>query len=275
MTEAWLPALYALFLWWFGTGAVLLIDRLPRRTRRGGMVWATLAAFGALYAIDATAGVRDMQAALVAFTATIVIWGWHELSFLNGMITGPRRTPCPPGATGWRRFRFAAETLIHHEIAIALTGVALLIWLKDAANPVALWAYGILWAMRLSAKFNLFLGAPNVADEFLTDDLAYLKSYFSQRPINLLFPVSVTVGTVATVWLAIAAGQASAFDAAALGVAAMLTGLGTLEHWFLVLPYREAALWRWYMNVRAEKRAKRAAAAQDLSPLAAPTMLGR
>jgi putative photosynthetic complex assembly protein 2 len=277
VTEAGYAGLFALFLWWFGTGAVLFADRLPRSAHKGVMAFATALALLALYAIHQTAEERTLSAALIAFAATVVVWGWHELSFLVGWITGPRKSPCPEGATGLRRFLAAAGTLIHHEIALALTGLALWWWLRDSLNPVAVWTYGILWAMRLSAKLNLYLGAPNVADEFLPDELDYLKSYFSRRPMNGLFPVSVTAGTLVAGALALAATapHAPAFDRAALALAATLTALGTLEHWFLVLPFRESALWGWWMESRAKRSGKRAAAAQEMSTLAAPTVLGR
>ncbi len=271
MADTFAPALYALFLWWFGTGAVLWLDRLPRAARGTTMTLATLAAVAALAAIGATAQSQTTAAALVAFSASIVVWGWHELSFLTGAITGPRRGPCPDGARGWRRFVYASETLIHHEIAIALTGLAMAVWLWDAANPVALWTYGILWGMRISAKLNIFLGAPNVAEEFLPHGLAYLKTYFSCKSMNALFPLSVTAGTVLTVWFGAQALDSTGFEADIFALAAMLTALGVLEHWFLVLPVKEAALWRWYMSKRAARRAERAGKALGLSPLRAPT----
>ena len=277
MSEVGLAGLFALFVWWFGTGAVLFADRLPRSAHRGAMAFATALALVSLYAIHETAGERTLAAALVAFTATIMVWGWHELSFLVGWITGPRKTPCPPGAAGLRRFVYAAGTLIHHEIALALTGLALWWWLRDAVNPVAVWTYAILWAMRLSAKLNLYLGAPNVAEEFLPDELAYLQTYFARRPMNGLFPLSVTAGTLAAGAFALAATapQAPEFDRVALALAATLTALGVLEHWFLVLPFKESALWGWWMETRARRAGKRAAAAQEMSTLAAPTVLGR
>jgi putative photosynthetic complex assembly protein 2 len=279
VTDEWIAGLYALFVWWFGTGIVLFADKLPRSAHRAAMGVATVLSVGAVYALAVTAEERTLSAALVAFTATVVIWGWHELSFLVGWLTGPRRTPCPPDARGLRRFVYAAGTLIHHEIAIALTGVALWFWLADAANPVAVWTYMILWAMRLSAKLNLFLGAPNVAEEFLPEEMSYLTTYFSKRPMNGLFPISVTAGTLLTAGMALAAAQTGGFEGAALALAATLTGLGTLEHWFLVLPFREAALWRWWMSNRARRAerlaAKRAEGAHRLSALRPSTMLGR
>ncbi len=275
--EVGMAGLFALFVWWFGTGMVLFADRLPKTAHGHAMTFATVLTLVALYAIGATAESQTLSAALIAFAATVTVWGWHELSFLVGWITGPRRTPCPPEATGLRRFLLAAGTLIHHEIALALTGLALWWWLADAANPVAVWTYAILWAMRLSTKLNLYLGAPNVAEEFLPDDLAYLKSYFSRRPMNGLFPLSVTAGTLAAGAFALAATapSAPAFDKAALGLAATLTALGTLEHWFLVLPFKESALWGWWMENRARRASKRAAAARNDSALGAPNLLGR
>jgi putative photosynthetic complex assembly protein 2 len=288
MTDVLAPALYALFIWWFGTGAVLLLDRLSRMTRRMAMIIATLGALAAIAGINATQDTRTLTAAVCAFSCAIVLWGWHELSFLSGVLTGPRRTPCPKGATGWRRFVYAAQTLIHHEIAIALSGIVLALWLWDAANPVALMTFGVLWVMRLSAKLNLFLGAPNVAVEFLPGDLGYLTTYFSQRPMNGLFPVSVTVGTLASAWCFAQAATplGDVFAVSVYALDGMLIALGTLEHWFLVLPYREAALWRWYMQARgsgpvssqprAPSGTRRANAALDhLTPPGASALPGR
>ena len=287
MSDALAPALYALFIWWFGTGAVLLLDRLSRMTRQMTMLRATLAALAAIAGINATQDTRTLTAAVCAFSCAIVLWGWHELSFLSGLLTGPRRTPCPAGATGWRRFFYAAQALIHHEIALAVSGVALALWLWDAANPVALMTFAVLWTMRLSTKLNLFLGAPNVAEEFLPDDLGYLTSYFSPRPMNGLFPVSVTAGTLVAAWcfLQAATPLGDSFAVAVYALAGMLIALGTLEHWFLVLPYREAALWRWYMQARGPDRApypprspsgvRCAGKALDLTPPGASALPGR
>ncbi len=271
MSQAWLPALYALFLWWFGTGAILLLDRLPRPSRRASLFGVSVLALAALWVVWLTAGERSVGAALAGFTAAIVLWGWHELTFLTGLITGPRRAPCPPGARGWTRFRMAAATLIHHEIALAVTVVALAAWLWDAANPMALCTFTLLWVLRLSAKFNLFLGAPNVAEEFLPDDLRYLESYFARRPVSLLFPVSVTVGTGLAAWWAAQAGAADVdgFTAAVYALCATLTALGVLEHWFMALPFREAALWKWWMENRTRGRRDAATgAAKDGAPAA-------
>lgn len=274
MNAVWGSALYALFLWWFGTGVALLIGRAARPR---ALIGASLLAAAAIAAIAVTAQDASPLGACVAFTGAIAMWGWHEVTFLTGVLTGSRRVACPPAARGWRRFRYAAQTLMHHELALAANAVALWLWVGDAANPVAFWTFAALWILRLSVKFNIFLGAPNVADEFLPDDLRYFTSYFSPRPMNLLFPFSVTAATaVAGGLLAHAALVAETpFEATAQALIGVLVALGTLEHWFLVLPFREAALWRWYIDARARRRAHRAGKALALAQLDAPTLLGR
>ena len=77
--------------------------------------------------------------------------------------------------------------------------LVLLTW--GAPNQIGVWTFVILWLMRLSAKLNVYLGVPNLTEEFLPDDLAYLKSYFANAPMNLLFPISVTPSTLVTLLL--------------------------------------------------------------------------
>ncbi len=96
----------------------------------------------------------------------------------------------------------AVETLLYHEAAILVTGLLLYAMLAGSPNEVGLWTFVILWVMRISAKLNVYLGAPNLTEEFLPPHLTYLKTYFCRRSMNLLFPVSVTLSTIAT-WLLI------------------------------------------------------------------------
>jgi len=109
----------------------------------------------------------------------------------------------------------------------------------------------ILWLMRWSAKLNLFLGVPNLND-WLPDHLAYLKTYMPKRSMNLLFPVSVTLPTVIVVLLASQALGPDARDFSSVGLilAATLLALGILEHWLLVLPLPDEALWAWALPPR-------------------------
>ncbi|MDJ0683232.1 MAG: putative photosynthetic complex assembly protein PuhE [Alphaproteobacteria bacterium] len=247
MADYLIPVATALFVWWFSTGFVLWLNQLPASTHRRSLIGASILSGVALYVLAATADLQTQFSAIAAFAAAIVIWGWCELSFLLGMVTGPRREGCPEGADRWTRFGFAAKALAYHEAAllIGLGLVALVTW--NGENQVGLWTYLVLFFMRLSAKLNIFLGVPNMNEEFLPKRLAYLKSYFATRPMNGLFPISVTAAALAGAYVFHAA---FAVDVTEYGIAAfMLTGslilLGTVEHWLLVLPIPDAALWRW------------------------------
>jgi putative photosynthetic complex assembly protein 2 len=249
------PILAALFAWFLSTGAILWLDRRPRAT------WAISLHFVSLLAIagGATAVlVGDVEAPwahYAGFVGALVLWGWHEMTFLMGYITGPRRTPMPVGARGWARFRAATETVIHHEVAIVLTLVLLAAATWGEANQTAMWTFAALTALRLSAKFNIFLGVPGLNPEMLPAHLGYLVSYFRTRPGNPLLPVSLGLALAATIWLSIqglAAPSASGLRTGFLLVAT-LSALGLIEHVFLMVPWREAALWRWAMGGEAAR----------------------
>lgn len=242
-----LPVVFALFLWWFSTGVILYLDGLPRATHRWTMMAATLIMAVSLAGIAALRDDTSVSAVYFGFLAALGVWAWNETAFLTGFVTGSRRTACPDHLTGWRRFVFAVEMIAYHELAILLGG--LLIWSLSigADNQVAMATYFILWIMRLSTKVNLFLGVPNAPTSFLPEHLSYLASAFRKRSMNLLFPVSVTAGTLLTGWLVLSAvaDDASAFDAAHYTILATLTALAVLEHWFFVLPLPSEALWTW------------------------------
>jgi len=233
------------------------------RRDRTSLGAASVVALAALYALDASADDTGARAAVIGFTASLMIWGWLEMSFLMGFITGPRRTPCPLGASGWNRARYALEAVLHHELALLAGGVIVTVLTLDAANQTGLWTYMILWALRTSAKLNVFLGVRNLSEAFLPDHLRYLQTYFTRKPMNLLFPFTVIASTtVATLlWRTAIAAPDGSFEAVSLGFLATLLSLAVLEHWFLVLPIPADVLWKWGMGSRERKDAKAAASA--------------
>ncbi len=254
MASLGFPLLYALVLWFVSTGAIIWLDGLPSRTFRWSLAGASVVAAVALYWIVRSADDTSATGAYIGFTAALAVWGWHEMSFLMGIVTGPRKAPCPPQATGWTRFRLAAATLIWHEIALALTlaGFIALTW--GQPNQTAAATFGILFIMRLSAKLNIFLGVPNLTVDFLPPHLAHLKSYFRVAKFNWLFPVSVACASVAALLLAEAALSLINDDGNAVGFSLLfaLVALAVIEHWFMVLPLPDAALWRWAVPSKSE-----------------------
>lgn len=263
-----LPLLYALAIWWFSTGLIVYLDRLPPPTFRWSLSGAALASAAAGAGIAIGSDAATPVQAYLAFTCALVLWGAIEMSYLMGAVTGPWTAPCPQEARGLRRFMLAIATSLYHELAVLAVAVTLLATVGDAPNPVAAWTFAALWLMRWSSKLNIYLGVPNLNEEFLPEQLAYLKSYIRRARMNWLFPVSISVATVITTVAcaeALAAPSGS-HAAAAWGLVAALLALGTLEHWFLVLPFEDAALWRWALNGRRHARAQYAAK-DDLAPL--------
>jgi putative photosynthetic complex assembly protein 2 len=239
-----------MFCWWFGTGLVLFLNQLPARTYRWSLSVATAGLVAALYGLGNSRDDASSSGALIAFTEALVVWAWMEMSYFMGLLTGPDKSSCPAGATGWRRFRLALRTSIHHELAVAAAGL-LIVWITwDAPNQIGTWTYATLWLMRWSAKLNLFLGVANVHDEWFPPHLSYLSTYIPRKPMNLLFPFSVGAGTIAATLTfgAAAADSADALTTTGNVLVGTLLALGTLEHWFLVLPLRDSLLWQWALK---------------------------
>lgn len=248
------PALYAVFLWWFTTGLILFLDGLPRPTFRLSMAAATAVLFGAAYFLRSSAGDPSIGGAYTAFSCAILIWGWLEMSFLMGFITGPRKHACLERCGGWRHFVHATQAIAYNEIATLIGAAAVMLATWRAPNRVALSTFLVLWSMRLSAKLNLFLGVPNLGDKLLPAHLRYLRSFFRKRSMNLLFPVSVTAATAVLVLLALRYREA---QDAAQGVGYALVGsllaLAVLEHWFMVLPLSSDRLWNWALGASGSR----------------------
>jgi putative photosynthetic complex assembly protein 2 len=253
MPELALAALFAVFIWWFSTGLVLLLDRLPHGALRWGHWLSSLLALTAFFALAHTAGELTVANAYCAFTSALLVWGWHELSFLSGWITGPRKTRLPQGTRGWPRFVQSLRAILWHELGIAAVGLAIVAVTWGQPNQVGTQTFLVLWVMRTSAKLNLFLGVRNLSEEFLPPHLSYLQSFFRRRAMNPLLPVSVLGGGGVLAAIVFAATDGSATPAAVVGsalVGAMLA-MAIVEHLLLVLPIPSTALWRWALRGRS------------------------
>ena len=250
MVQFGAPLLFALILWWVSTGAILWLVRRPRESFRFSLLVYSAVAGATLAGLTVSARDTGVSGAYGGFFCALVIWGWHEMGFLMGVVTGPRRTVCPPDARGWARFRAAAETLIHHEIALMLTAIVIVLLTWDAPNQTGTLTFLLLLGMRLSTKLNIFLGVANPPNTFLPEPIAYLHSYFRRRRFNALFPLSLAL-SVGVTWLLARLAldpEASAGDAAGFALLFGLAALGVLEHAFLMTPSPDRALWGWALG---------------------------
>jgi len=262
---------YVVFVWWFSTGAVLALVGLAARWPIA-FKWGTAAAFvAALSGVAVSSQAAEDANAYCAFTCAILLWGTVEMSLLAGWITGPRPEPCPRDCTPAARIGFALQAIAYHELALIATAGLVFAVTSGGPNRLSWWTFAALLVLRQSAKINLFLGVRTLNDELLPQQVRFMRSYFANKPINLLFPFSIAAAGVATVLVAAAAlGAKSSFDGVALSLLASLIALGLLEHGFMALPIPVINLWRW--SAHAEP-AMAAVAAAPVSALATRPVL--
>ncbi|MDP5052537.1 MAG: putative photosynthetic complex assembly protein PuhE [Congregibacter sp.] len=232
--------------WWISTGLVLLINRLGPLWQRASMLIVTLLVILSLIYLPGRSQDHSAAGALMGFGQGLIIWAWLEMTYLMGVITGPRKLPCPSDVGTLERFWLGIQTSLYHEISV-ISMVAIVVYVAgDGPNQVAAATCISLWLMRWSAKLNLFLGVRNYNSDWFPAHLKYLDSYTRRAPMNLLFPVSVTVGTTAAVLLlAQAMASTDPFLRSANLLVSALLSLAVLEHWFLMYPFGESVLWRW------------------------------
>ena len=248
----WIATLIALFVWWFATGAILMVvkyaDRAgPRARQMATLAGLPLMALG-IWGYEVSLADTSVTGAYIAFLSALGIWGWIELAFLTGIISGPIQKPCPPNVPEWERFLRAWGTVAFHEIL--LVG-ALIIVLMDgwtAANTFGMWTFIILYFARVSAKLNLYFGVPKINTEFLPAALMHLPSHFRIARLNWVFPISVTALTFAVAcWLERLHAAQTTGEAIGFSLLTAITALALLEHWLMVLPLPDERLWRWML----------------------------
>lgn len=252
MTNPWIVTASAIFLWWASTGVILW---RVRRADLGGPdahLWSVLLGLpllvGGAVAAHGSVQQADTAGVITGFLAALAIWGWIELAFLSGVLTGPVRSICPPGVAFGERLWRAIGTILWHELAL-IAGLAVQLHISQtAANPTAALTFATLLAARISAKLNLFFGVPRIHTEFLPRPLAHLSSHFRRSAMTAFWPISALMLLAATAfWVqraSLAGDEAASLSALLLAV---LTALALLEHLFMILPVPDQKLWRWML----------------------------
>jgi putative photosynthetic complex assembly protein 2 len=231
-------------LWAASTALIFFLDSLPQRTFKWSMTAATLLLALSFYGIWTWRNDTSTFAILASFTASMLVWGWMEMSLYMGYVTGPRKQHCEHGCHGAKHFGHAVSVNLWHELAI-IAGAATL-WSLD--NQMALWTYVMLWLMHLSARLNVFLGVRNVSAEFVPEHMAVLRSFLRKKNMNPLFPISCVALAALTIWLAFNSGSQSL----PYTIAATLAVIGLLEHVLLMLPLPVEKLWHWSQARKAK-----------------------
>ena len=247
-----IAVLCAFFAWWMSTGAILVVIRLA--DRRGQDTHVKIVILAMLVLVIGLWGYRsslkgdDIGAAYIAFFSALAIWGWIELAFLSGVITGPNRLAAPDKIPEWERFIRAWGTVAYHEILL----VVVLLWMIYVGwgqeNGVGLWTFIVLYFARISAKLNLYFGVPRINTEFIPEKLKHLPSHFRQTSINSFFPIAVTILTFAVAcWIESVISATKMADKVGFALLAALSALALIEHWLMLVPLPDAKLWRWML----------------------------
>ncbi len=248
----WLAAVFALFIWWFSTGVILMAVR--HADHKGGVARRLAPLFAlpflgfGVWGFVETLALSTPTAVYGAFLSTLAILGWVELTFLTGAITGPNLRDCPEDLPEWERFIRAWGTIAYHEILLTVIFAAMWLYAGAADNTFGLWTFTILYFARISAKLNLYFGVPRINTEFLPEALGHLASHFRIQRLNWVFPISITALSFASAcWLERLYAAATPGDITGFALLSAITALALLEHWLMVIPLPDAKLWRWML----------------------------
>lgn len=256
-----MPFIVTVAIWFIATGLIAWADNRESTTFSKSIAIGAGGGILGLVLILLASVSAAVGAVYVAFVGALLVWAWHEISFLTGVAAGPRRGIADPGLTGMARFRQASATVMHHEVALALTALLLISLSWNAANQIGATVFVVLFGLRLTSKINLFIGVPNSTSEMLPDQLAYLKTYFGPNRMTVLLAISIAAIAVVTAWFGALALAAPAGSAEMVGASLLFTLclLGALEHLFLALPFRDGMLWGWALPKRMGSKHKTAA----------------
>lgn len=242
------PALFALLCWWFGTGAILWLVRRSPSSFGWSMGVLSVLLVASLWTTALSMRDHTVGSAYLAFVSVIVMWSWHEMAFLTGWLTGPRRVPLQAGVQGRARFTQSVQAVIWHELAL-LANFGVLLWLQQGQpGHVAICTFALLWCMRFSAKMNLFLGVPETGEQYLPRHLLYLGSYFRRGPVSAFFYLSVGLSCAAWAWMVWQVSSDSVAITTGWVLLAALLGLAIVEHVIMAFPVPMQKLWGWAMS---------------------------
>ena len=240
--------LFAVFCWWFGTGAILWLVRLPTSTFRWSMFCLSFLLGLSLWTASLSMRSHSVLNAYIGFVSVIAMWSWHEMAFLTGWLAGPRRLPLDPGLGLNQRFGQSVMALLYHEVALLFNFGVLLALQQGQPNHVALCTYALLWCMRLSAKLNLFFGVPQVGEQYLPVHLRYIGSYFKSGRISPFFFFTMALSVVVWSWMVWELQTGAVMISAAWVLLSSLLGLAIIEHLLMVFALPLQRLWGWAMK---------------------------
>ena len=258
----WVAACMAVFVWWFLTGLLLFIvkkiDQINESAHHLTLVILTPVLLGGCFLYWHSMSSVTLASVYISFLGSLLIWAWFELAFLTGFLTGPVKTNCPPNISNGERFFHAWRNMAYSEVGLLSVLLTLTLISASAENRVGLWTFWILFFARICAKLNLFLGVPNVNTEFLPSPVKHLASYFKVGGTSWFFPISISIISFTLFFWVDRIFSIQSDDILVVGytLLASLTALALVEHWFMVVPIRDAELWKWMLPTSVSKKEK-------------------
>ena len=248
--------LFAVFVWWGTTGIIVYAVRAFDARHSTIMIAACLLAALGTAGLVVTANMVSAMGAYLGFASALLIWAFFEMAFLLGWLTGPRKIACPDNCSGFERFKHATNTVIHHELALVTSLCLMIYFLVGSGNLIGLVTFAVLWVMRLSTKLILFLGAPHSLSEMMPQQISYMQTYFRTDRTTFLFPIFIA-GALAllTTVLVSSINHSSEFATVSHTLIASFLVLAIIEHFFLIMPVRDSALWSWALAKNVNKTA--------------------
>ena len=253
-------AFTALFIWWFLTGLILFIvkkvDNISDKAHIPTTLILSPVIFLGIYLYFNSLSNLTLSSIYCAFFGSLLIWAWFELAFLSGFITGPSKQICPKGISQMKRFGYALSNIVYSEAILLLSLLIMVYFSIGAENLFGLWTFGILFFARICAKLNLFLGVPSINTEFLPSPVMHLASYFRVGSTSWFFPVSISLISFTLFFLVDKIFDANNQVPTTVGytLLASLTTLALIEHWFMVVPVRDAELWKWMLPKQKKQK---------------------
>ena len=258
----WVAACMAVFVWWFLTGLLLFIvkkiDQINESAHLHTLIILTPVLLCGCFLYWHSMSSITLASVYISFLGSLLIWAWFELAFLTGFLTGPVKTNCPPNISNRERFFHAWRNMAYSEVGLLAVLLTLTLISANAENRVGLWTFWILFFARICAKLNLFLGVPNVNTEFLPSPVKHLASYFKVGGTSWFFPISISIISFTLFFWVDRIFSIQSDDILVVGytLLASLTALALIEHWFMVVPIRDAELWKWMLPTSVSKKEK-------------------
>ena len=200
-----------------------------------------------IYGFLFSLGDMTVRGVYLAFISALSIWGWFELAFLSGVITGPNQVEKPIGVNGFKRFKLAWGAVAYSELTLAVVFLLLFFLSLGEPNLFGFLTFFVLYFARLSAKLNLFFGVPKINIEFLPTRVGHLASHFKVSGVSWFFPLSIILLVGLCVYWFNGLRGASELSGGSIGFCFLLTltFLAILEHLFMIFSFPDASLWRW------------------------------